>query len=130
MFTLICVNFIEANNLREIWTEMNLLEILKWILNCIYGKEEIFSVNININNFTVYFKFGIVVKMSSRFCHWIEFTFYVFLPFILHQFVSMNVLYLFIYSTSILNLLSRLCNKIHWYSHIWESWKESVQGVA
>ena len=46
------------------------------------------SVNINRNNFTVYFKGDNVVKMSSWFCDWIESTFYVYLTFILHQFVT------------------------------------------
>ena len=46
------------------------------------------STNINSNNFTVYFKSDIVVKLSSWFCGGIESTYYVYLPFILHQFVT------------------------------------------
>ena len=82
---------------------------MKWILQCTsklrivimisytsqfsvigvsYRKEQIISVNISINNFTVYFKGNIVVKLSPWFCNWIEFKFCVYLPFILHQFVT------------------------------------------
>ena len=49
-------------------------------------------MNINSNNFTVDFKCDIVVKISSRFCGWIESTFYVYLPFILHQFVARDAI--------------------------------------
>ena len=45
-------------------------------------------MNININNFAVYFKGDIVAKLNSWICGWIESTFSVNLPFILHQFVS------------------------------------------
>ena len=43
---------------------------------------------INSNNFTVYCKDDIVIKLSPCLCGWIESTFYVYLPFILHQFVT------------------------------------------
>ena len=45
-------------------------------------------MNININNLTVNFKGDNVVKLSSWCCGWIESTFYVYFPFILHQFVT------------------------------------------
>ena len=47
-------------------------------------------MNINSNNFTIYFKGDIVVKWSPWFCSEIESTFYVYLPLILHHFVTMN----------------------------------------
>ena len=48
-------------------------------------------MNINSNNFTVYFKSDITVKLSSWFCGGNEFTFYVYLPFILRQFVNRDI---------------------------------------
>ena len=44
-----------------------------------------------IDNFTVNFKSDIVVKLSPWFCSWIEFMFYVYLPFLLYQFVTREV---------------------------------------
>ena len=47
-------------------------------------------MNISSNNFTVYFRGDITVKLSSWFWGWIESMFYVYLPFILRQFVTMD----------------------------------------
>ena len=58
------------------------------VISVLYRKKIIISVNININNFTVNFKSDIVVKLSPWFCGWIESTFYVYLPFIFHRFVT------------------------------------------
>ena len=46
----------------------------------LYDKEYINSVNINSNNYSVYFKGDIIVKLSP----WLTF----YLPFILNQFVT------------------------------------------
>ena len=45
-------------------------------------------MNINFNILTDYFKSDIVVKLSPWFCAWNESSFYVYLPFIWHQFVT------------------------------------------
>ena len=50
-------------------------------------------MNINSNNCTVYFKGDITVKLGPWFCGWIESTFFVYLPIILRQCVTMVVLY-------------------------------------
>ena len=50
-------------------------------------------MNINSNNFIVYFKCDITVKLSPWFCGWIESMFYVYLPFILGQFVTSELFY-------------------------------------
>ena len=46
------------------------------------------EVDININDYYFNVKYVIVVKLSPWFCDWIESTFYVYLLFILHQFVN------------------------------------------
>ena len=58
------------------------------VVSVLYRKEKIISENIIINNFTVYFKGDIVVKLSPWHCGRIESTSFVYLPFILHQFVT------------------------------------------
>ena len=45
-------------------------------------------MNINSNNFTIYFKRDNTVKLRPWFCGRIESTFFVYLPFILRQFVT------------------------------------------
>ena len=61
------------------------------VISVFYRKEYIISVNITRNNFNVYFKGDIVVKLSPLFCGWIESTFNVYLPFILHQSVTRDI---------------------------------------
>ena len=64
-------------------------------------------MNINSNKFTVYFKSDIIVKLSPWFCGWIESTFYVYLPFILLQFVT----------------------RVEYCAHVWMSSAESHLGL-
>ena len=64
------------------------------VISVLRSKEYIISVNININNLTVNFKDDIVVKFNFKndIVGWIESTFYVYLPIILHQLVTMVTL--------------------------------------
>ena len=58
------------------------------VISALYRKEYNITVNINSNNFTVYFKSDNIVKLSPWFCGWIESTFYVHLLFILRHFFA------------------------------------------